>query len=377
MNKIITYKCRNCGGPLHWDAGKKKFFCDYCASAFTEEEVAAQMPLTAEVQPAEEPVEPAESAGTTESPPEGLDSEEQSGDGEEKRMEQAVLYTCPSCGAEIVTDETTAASFCYYCHNPVVLTGRLSGEYMPEQLIPFQIDRARALEIFRSWIGQKKYVPRDFYSDQQIEHLSGVYFPYWMYGCTLQGKIRAEGTKLRTWVLGDWQYTEHKIYEVSREGRMGVQDLARLALTKANRVLTEGILPFEYQALTPFHMSYLQGFLAERRDVNRQSLEQEVLAEVDDLAKERLQAELSGYSAVQIRELQTIHSQERWQYVLLPVWTMTYRAPHDSRLYYFSVNGQTGKVCGALPVDWKALIRLFFIIFVSVLLVLLLFWWFL
>ena len=45
---------------------------------------------------------------------------------------EAVLYTCPSCGAEIVTDSTTAATFCYYCHNPVVLSGRVSGEFLPD-----------------------------------------------------------------------------------------------------------------------------------------------------------------------------------------------------------------------------------------------------
>ena len=60
----------------------------------------------------------------------------------------AMLYTCPSCGAEIVTDATTAATFCYYCHNPVVLSGRLTGTYQPDFAIPFQIDRKRAQEVF-------------------------------------------------------------------------------------------------------------------------------------------------------------------------------------------------------------------------------------
>ena len=80
----------------------------------------------------------------------------------------AMLYTCPSCGAEIVTDATTAATFCYYCHNPVVLSGRLTGTYQPDFAIPFQIDRKRAQEVFSQWIAKKKFVPREFYSPKQI-----------------------------------------------------------------------------------------------------------------------------------------------------------------------------------------------------------------
>ena len=41
--------------------------------------------------------------------------------GSTKQNEDALVYICPSCGAEVVTDATTAATFCYYCHNPVVL----------------------------------------------------------------------------------------------------------------------------------------------------------------------------------------------------------------------------------------------------------------
>ncbi len=43
------------------------------------------------------------------------------------RKRTLLVYICPSCGAEVVTDATTAATFCYYCHNPVVLSEKLTG----------------------------------------------------------------------------------------------------------------------------------------------------------------------------------------------------------------------------------------------------------
>ena len=40
-----------------------------------------------------------------------------------------------SCGAEIVTDEQTAATFCVYCGATAILKGKLSGEFTPELII--------------------------------------------------------------------------------------------------------------------------------------------------------------------------------------------------------------------------------------------------
>lgn len=59
-------------------------------------------------------------------------TENKESDKEAGKEADAVTYTCPSCGAQIVTDATTAATFCYYCHNPVVLGGRLEGKFLPD-----------------------------------------------------------------------------------------------------------------------------------------------------------------------------------------------------------------------------------------------------
>ena len=65
------------------------------------------------------------------------------------------LFLCPSCGAEIVTDATTAATYCYYCHNPVVLSGRLSGEFLPNKVLPFAIEKEEAIKQFLAETSEK------------------------------------------------------------------------------------------------------------------------------------------------------------------------------------------------------------------------------
>ena len=108
----ITVKCPTCGGELVFDPAAQEYLCAYCQSRFTQAQIDRMAPAAASEQAAYQE----ETEGTD------LGTDGSSG---------AVLYSCPSCGAQVITDETTAATFCYYCHNPVVLEGRLSGAYLP------------------------------------------------------------------------------------------------------------------------------------------------------------------------------------------------------------------------------------------------------
>lgn len=170
--EIQSYKCPNCGGGLVFDPKTQKFKCEYCLSAFTEETLKEMEEAARKSEEASKP------GGMPEA--EKIESQKQA----ESKM---VLYTCPSCGAEIVAQETTASTYCCYCHNPVVLSGSLDGKYRPDGLIPFEIDKKKAKEIFKNWIQKKKYVPDDFYSPRQMEYLEGIYYPYWMYSCQVSG----------------------------------------------------------------------------------------------------------------------------------------------------------------------------------------------
>ena len=78
-----------------------------------------------------------------------------------------------------------------------------------------------------------------------------------------------------------------------------------------------------------------------------------------------------SYDSVNIRSQEARIRGARWAYALLPVWTLTYREHKTGNIYYFACNGQSGKVCGKLPVDSKKLWIFFAEIFVPLLAVLL------
>ncbi len=359
---VISYKCPNCDGELVFDPASQKYKCEYCNSLFTQEELEALNPAQSMEQKADSDADE-KAMGQEKAGAGNTDREESHGT---EHTDDAVIYTCPSCGAEIVTDDTTAATFCYYCHNPVVLGGRVDGKFLPDHIIPFQIDRKKAEETFLTYVGKKKFVPRGFFSKKNIEKLSSVYFPYWIYSVKLKGKMNAEAKSIRTWIAGDEEFTETKVYELIREGRAELKDRPENALKKANSVLAEGVMPYQFDEMKDFHMGYLSGFLAEKRDIESKDVQQKLQMEMRKNAEALFRDSMSGYGAVHVRNSDFSAEQELWQYVLLPVWTLTYPGK-NGKVYYYSMNGQTGKVCGELPIDWKKVVLTGLIVFGAVL----------
>ena len=97
----------------------------------------------------------------------------------------------------------------------------------------------------------------------------------------------------------------------------------------------------------------------------------EVEAEVRAYAEENLRGSMGGYDSVRVKDQSVEIRNASWKYALLPVWVMTYRDRKKDKLYYFAMNGQTGKINGELPVDKGKLAALFGAVFVPVFLFLL------
>lgn len=332
---VVSYKCPHCGGELIFSPTTQKYKCEYCLSDFSQEELEA--------------LKPAEGSE------EKVENYQDNSEREESKTEEqgeAVIYHCPSCGAEIVTEETTAATFCYYCHNPVVLSGRVSGEFLPDKIIPFSIEKKQATEKFLEYVHSKKFVPKAFFNKQQIEKISGVYFPYWMVDMDLEGSLQAEGKNLRVWRSGDTEYTETKVYRVEREGAVHLEDITKNALKKSNVQLAEGVLPYDVSKVQKFHMGFLSGFLAEKRDIDRTELSAQVQREADEYGEKILRGTVNGYSSISVKNCHLNRQKENWDYIMLPVWTVTYKG-RNGKIYYYSMNGQNGKVYGELPIDYK------------------------
>ena len=167
------------------------------------------------------------------------------------------------------------------------------------------------------------------------------------------------------------EHTETKIYRLERSAEVGFEELTRNALNKENRQLVEAVQPFRLEETKDFSMEYLSGFQAEKRDIEKKDLVEELHQEVKKHSSDMVRSSIQGYDMVTSVSDQFHLLGENWKYLLVPVWVLTYRGKND-KIYYYAMNGQTRKISGELPVDKKKVLQLFFGVFVAVFLFMLL-----
>ena len=327
----LTYQCPNCSAGLKFDAEKQKFCCEFCLSEFDKSEL--------ENTEAEERAKAAEAESAA-------------------FCAHMVEYSCPSCGAQVTAEESTAATFCYWCHNPVVLTGRLSGQLRPHKVIPFKIDRDKAKEIFYAFVRKHKFLPRDYFSEEQAAHLSGVYFPFWATDADTDSIVDGKAERVRRWRSGNVETTEISDFRIHRRGDIHFEDIVTSAISTEDKEMLEGILPYPSDSLVDFEIPYLQGFTAKKRDLEQLDVQDQVSARMRTYAKEVMRRTVTGYTSTQLDECQVKVKKSHWDYTLMPIWVLTYKGRRE-KPYVFSINGYTGKVWGEVPVSRAKLLALF------------------
>ena len=328
----VAYQCPCCGAGLGFDPERNQFACEFCLSTFDEAELSV--------------------SGAAEA------AQKQAADGE-AYCEQMNLFNCPNCGAEVVADDNTVADFCYYCHNPVVHAGRLSGQMQPNRVIPFKLNKQEAEEVFMKWCKSKWFLPKAFKSRAHAEQIRGVYYPFWVTDADAVGSTDFDATKVRTWHAGDYKYTETQVYEIERAGDIHFEDIVTCALSDADKKMLEGVLPYPSDELTEFSMPYLSGYLAKKRDIERDALSEEVRGRMHEYTTELLRRTVTqAYSTLTPRETKVEIKESHWEYALLPIWVLTY-THKNGKIYTFAVNGSTGKIYGELPVSIPRLAALF------------------
>ncbi len=335
----VTYKCPSCGAYLVFDPDTQKWRCDFCKAEFGEKDLLPKADAYAQEAEQDAKEQPPETV------PSGGEAETAGG-----KPTGEVAYHCPSCGSEIMTDATTVATHCYYCHNPVVLQGKLTADMKPDAVLPFVISKEAAVEAFLKWVKTKRFIPKGFFSKEEVQNMAGVYYPHFVTECEMDGTYEGEGQNSSTMTMGQYIVTKTDFYAFRRRADLHFRNVMRPALESLDRKLSDGIHPFPLDEAKPFSSAYLSGFLAERRNVNAEDIGQDVQQELGGYVKPLLQESVhyNSYSGSCTAKV----IRQKTQYVLLPTWVLTYtRRSGDKKPYYYVMNGRTGTVCGKLPIN--------------------------
>lgn len=336
--QVTNHKCPACTGPLHFVGASGKLECDYCGSSYDVAEIEALYEQKEDA--AEAAFEIAEETLWDMS---GL-SEDWGEDGGKMKA-----YSCPSCGAELICDETTAATSCPYCGNPTVVPGQFGGTMKPDYVLPFKLDREAAVAALKKYYKGKKFLPDSFTKGNHIQEIRGVYVPFWLFDGTADADVEFAATRSRSYRRGDYRITETDHYLCRRAGSMDFEKIPVDASTKMPDDHMDSIEPFDYGELKDFSTAYLPGFMADKYDVNAEQSAPRADERCRNSAIDALRSTVLGYESVVPVNHRVSLQRGTVRYALMPVWMLSTK--WNGQDFLFAMNGQTGRLVGDLPVS--------------------------
>ena len=346
--QIAEYKCPACTGPLHFVGEPGKLEGEYCGSAYDVAEIEAL--YAGQEEKAEAAFQETEAKGETgelgEEPAWDTSALQEDWGADSEGMK---AYSCPSCGAELICDATTAATSCPYCGNNTIVPGQFGGTMKPDYVIPFKLDKKAAVAALKKHYSKKFFLPRAFSSGNHLEEVQGIYVPFWLFDAGAEADCRFHATRSHTHTDGDYRVTVTEHFDVRRSGTMEFERIPVDGSKKMPDDYMDSIEPFDYAGLKSFSTAYLPGYLADKYDVTAQESMERADRRCHNSAFDQMRRDISGYEVVnQVGGNVRLH-RGKVHYVLMPVWTLRTRWKNQD--YLFMMNGQTGKMVGDLPVS--------------------------
>ena len=343
-SQLTNYQCPSCTGPLRFDSESGMLLCDYCGSRYTVAEIDTIY---------QDKLDQAEQAGADAV---AASKEEQTGndsafedEGWNAEQEGMKLYNCPSCGAQLICDATTAATSCPYCGNPTVIPGQFHGILKPDYILPFCIKKEEAVSALTKYYRGKKLLPKAFTSQNHIEEIKGMYVPFWLFDGTAFADLAYRTTRVTTARQGNEMITTTDSFDVRRAGTVQFMRIPADGSKKMPDELMDSIEPFDFSELKPFSTAYMPGFLADTYDVDDRESYERAKDRGTHTAEQLIDQTVSGYSSVVQVHRQVQMKREKTAYALLPVWMLS--TQWNGKSFLFAMNGQSGKFIGDLPVS--------------------------
>lgn len=332
MADLQNYKCPACGGAIAFDSNIQKMKCPFCDNEFEMETLKAfDEDLKNEA-------------------PDDMNWNTTAGeDWAEEEADGMSVYVCQSCGGEIVVDDTTAATACPFCDNPVVVMGRLTGALKPNYVIPFKLDKKAAKEGLYNHLKGKKLLPKVFKDKNHIDEIKGLYVPFWLFDADADANIRYKATKVNCYSDSEYDYTSTSFYSVRRAGEVLFEKIPVDGSTKMDDDLMESIEPYDFSEAVDFQTAYLAGYLADKYDVDENASVERANDRIRNSVEDEFKSTVRGYATVTAESTSVRLKNGEAKYALYPVWVLN--TTWNGEKYTFAMNGQTGKFVGNLPMD--------------------------
>lgn len=328
------YACKNCGRNVKFDIEKQCLYCEACSSTFDPYDIVKESDATSDTY-------------------------------------QTNVFTCPSCGGEIRTEENEATGVCIYCGGENILTSRISNEKKPEYIIPFQITKEKCNEIYANKLKKYIFAPSEIRKKMKADSFRGIYMPYWVYSIKQSGQITVKGKR----EYNDDGKSISETYSISGDIYTQYAGVSYDASSSFPDNMSQVIAPYDINEIKEFTPSFLSGFYADVSDTPGEVYCEEAQDIANENTKEKL---IDKVYPVKLDldenlNLSTIfHTEcEDQKSAMFPVWFMSFK--HHNRMSYSVINGQTGDIYADIPISIRKYLLGVLIVFIPIFLVLNLF----
>lgn len=312
----MKYKCESCGGEYQFDPSTQQLKCVNCDNLLDFEKEQRSIEKR-----------PFSSSSTITT-----------------NKQQYAQYECQSCGAKHIFPIDNPPKQCPACaDNNLKRTTNI--EYTPDGIIPFKIDKNKALNNFLSWIKRQKFTPNKLKNYAIASGLHGVYLPIY----TFDFKCNTEYSGIGIMHHRDKNGHIHSTRDPFHSTRVDYyKDKIVSGCDFSSSTLQAISGP---QKNVPFQIEYMYGYEASPVTNNLQTGAKAMKNDIAQSIATSIRFQ-SRYDYIENFSCNTEFLDMKYNYLYSPIYFGQYT--YHGKPYDYYINGQTGKIKGKTPKSfWK------------------------
>lgn len=262
--------------------------------------------------------------------------------------EERKELVCGNCAAHTTLAVADLTHACPFCGSNKVVQSRAAQDILrPRAILPFAVTTEQCREIKTAWLQNSWMLPDGLQKLGRSTNYVPVYIPFWTFDARAVANWQAEVAETRRGSKGS-TYTTWK--KVNGTARLSFDDLLVFGSNKIHRDLLKFVQQYDLDGLVTYSPQYLAGIQAQAYDIPLDAAWQEARQRMRQRIKQACKNQI-GARRHRNFKMNLDFSDESWRYMLLPLYIAAYQ--YGDETFQVLINGQSGKIAGQRPVDWR------------------------